>query len=305
MRTALEKAGILVEALPYIKKFWGRIVVVKYGGHAMLNDELKEAVLTDIVLMKFVGMNPVIVHGGGPDITRMIRKVGLESTFVNGMRVTDKATMEIVEMVLVGKINKSIVASINRLGGRAIGLCGKDGNLFEAVKKKVFVKQEDGGMQEVDLGFVGEIARVNPEIVATAFREGYIPVIAPTAVGDDNESYNINADSVAGRLAAALGADKLVILTDVEGILADREDPASLISTVKVSEVPVLKERGVISGGMIPKIDCCVDAITGGVRQAHILDGRIPHSILLEVFTDEGVGTMVLPDQHCALGTER
>jgi len=292
--SAVEKAGILVEALPYIKHFHGRIVVIKYGGHAMLNGHLKEAVMTDIVLMKFVGMHPVIVHGGGPEITAVLRRMGKESTFVNGLRVTDRETMEIVEMVLVGKINKEIVTMVNRFGGRAIGLCGKDANLIEAVKKKVRVER-DGVTEEVDLGFVGEVARVNADLVASVLREGYIPVIAPTAVGEDGASYNINADNVAGELAVALGAEKLVILTDVEGIMADRDDPATLISTVRVDQVPELISRGVISGGMVPKVECCVNALRGGVKRTHILDGRVPHSILLEIFTDEGIGTMVVP----------
>lgn len=295
--TAIEKAGILVEALPYIKHFHGRIVVIKYGGHAMLNGALKEAVITDVVLMKYVGMHPVIVHGGGPEITAVLRRMGKESSFVNGLRVTDRETMEIVEMVLVGKINKEIVAMVNRFGGRAIGLCGKDANLIEAAKKRVRVER-DGVTEEVDIGFVGEVARVNADLVASVLREGYIPVVAPTAVGPDGASYNINADSVAGELAVALGAEKLVILTDVEGIMADREDPATLISTVKVDEVPDLMARGIISGGMVPKVECCVNALRGGVRRTHILDGRVPHSILLEIFTDEGIGTMVvLPER--------
>ena len=228
MSTAMEKAAILVEALPYIKKFYGKTVVIKYGGHAMLSRELKEAVLTDAVLMKYVGMRPVIVHGGGPDITNMLKRVGIQSNFVDGLRVTDADTMEIVEMVLVGKINKEIVARINRIGGRAVGLSGKDACLFEAVKKCPKVQTSEGEMT-ADLGYVGEISRVNPGIVTTIIAEGYIPVIAPVAVGERGESYNINADSAAGRLAAALGADKLIILTDVEGILRDRNDPGSLI----------------------------------------------------------------------------
>ncbi|HUM59153.1 MAG TPA: acetylglutamate kinase [Bacillota bacterium] len=292
MSTAAEKAAILVEALPYIKKFYGKTVVIKYGGHAMLNRELKEAVLTDVVLMKYVGMHPVIVHGGGPDITGMLKRLGIQSNFVNGLRVTDADTMEIVEMVLVGKINKEIVARINRIGGRAVGLSGKDACLFEAVKKCAKVQTSEGEMT-ADLGYVGEISRVNPGIVTTIIAEGYIPVIAPVAVGEEGEGYNINADTAAGRLAAALGADKLIILTDVEGIMRDRNDPASLISVLRASEVPALIEEGIIEGGMIPKVECCLDALSSGVKTTHILDGRIPHSILLELFTDQGIGTMV------------
>lgn len=290
----MDRAAVLVEALPYIKKFYGKTVVIKYGGHAMLNPELKEAVLTDTVLMKYVGMNPVIVHGGGPEITDMLKRVGKESRFVGGLRVTDKETMEIVEMVLVGKINKEIVTRINGIGGRAVGLSGKDGNLFEAVKKYRKVRTPDGGEEMADIGFVGDISRVNPEIVATVISEGYIPVVAPVAVGQDGQGYNINADYAAGRLAAALGADKLIILTDVEGIMEDRNDPASLFSVLKTVEIPSLIDRGVIEGGMIPKVECCLDALTGGVKNTHILDGRELHSILLELFTDKGIGTMVV-----------
>lgn len=289
----LDRAAVLVEALPYIKKFYGKTVVIKYGGHAMLNPELKEAVLTDTVLMKYVGMNPVIVHGGGPEITGMLKRVGKESRFVDGLRVTDKETMEIVEMVLVGKINKEIVTRINGIGGRAVGLSGKDGDLFEAVKKYRKVRTSDGGEEMADIGFVGDISRVNPEIVATVISEGYIPVVAPVAVGEDRQGYNVNADYAAGRLASALGADKLIILTDVEGIMADRSDPASLFSVLKAGEIPSLIDRGIIEGGMIPKVECCLDALAGGVKTTHILDGRELHSILLELFTDKGIGTMV------------
>jgi len=291
---AMEKASILVEALPYIKKFYGKTVVIKYGGHAMINDDLKEAVLTDVVLMKYVGMHPVIVHGGGPEITGMLKRVNIESSFVGGLRVTDQDTMEIVEMVLVGKINKDIVARLNGYGGRAVGLSGKDDGLLRAVKKNGRVKKPDGSIEMVDIGFVGEISQVNPDIVATLLQEGYIPVVSPVAVGDQGESYNVNADTAASALAVALKADKLIILTDVEGILEDRNNSASLISTVTRDNVPVLVERGVIDGGMIPKVECCVRALDGGVQTTHILDGRVKHSILLEVFTDRGIGTMVV-----------
>jgi len=293
MSTAIEKAAILVEALPYIKKFYGKTIVIKYGGHAMINNELKEAVLTDVVLMKYVGIQPVIVHGGGPEITGMLKRVGIESQFVDGLRVTDGENMEIVEMVLAGKINKDIVAQLNRIGGRAVGLSGKDANLFQAVKKLHKMRTPDGGEEMADIGFVGDISRVNPELVATAIAEGYIPVVAPVAVGAAGESYNVNADYAAGRLAVALGADKLIILTDVEGIMADRSDPHSIISMLRVHEVPGLIRQGIIDGGMIPKVECCLDALAGGVKSTHILDGRVHHSILLEVFTDKGIGTMV------------
>ncbi|MDD4169893.1 MAG: acetylglutamate kinase [Desulfotomaculaceae bacterium] len=293
MSTALEKAAILVEALPYIKKFYGKTVVIKYGGHAMINNELKEAVLTDIVLMKYVGMHPVIVHGGGPEITAMLKRMGIVSNFVDGLRVTDEETMEIVEMVLAGKINKDIVSQINHIGGRAVGLSGKDAGLFQAVKKLHRIRTPEGGEEMADIGFVGEISQVNPGVIITVMNEGYIPVVAPVAVGDRCESYNVNADYAAGRLAAALEADKLIILTDVEGVMADRNDPGSLISVLRVEEYPTLVEQGKIDGGMIPKVECCLDALHGGVRTTHILDGRVPHSILLEVFTDKGIGTMV------------
>ncbi|MFA4886337.1 MAG: acetylglutamate kinase [Desulfotomaculaceae bacterium] len=293
MLKALERASVLVEALPYIKKFYGKTVVIKYGGHAMINPELKEAVLTDAVLMKYVGMNPVIVHGGGPEITDMLKRVGKESRFVGGLRVTDAETMEIVEMVLVGKINKDIVTRINRIGGRSVGLSGKDGDLFQAVKKYRKVRTPEGREEVADIGFVGDISRVNSGIVSIVIAEGYIPVVAPVAVGAEGQSYNINADYAAGRLAAALGADKLIILTDVEGILADRGDPKSIISVLHLNEVSSLIDQGKIDGGMIPKVECCMDALAGGVKTTHILDGRVPHSILLELFTDQGIGTMV------------
>jgi len=290
----MERAGILVEALPYIKKFYGKTVVIKYGGHAMVNCELKKAVLTDAVLMKYVGMHPVIVHGGGPDITGMLKKVGKESTFVGGLRVTDAETMEIAQMVLVGKINKDIVGMLNGIGGSAVGLSGKDGSLLMAEKKLGLVRNAEGAEELVDIGQVGRVRQVNPGILETVIREGYIPVVAPVATGEAGESYNVNADSAAGALAAALKADKLIILTDVEGILADRSDKNSLISTITVDEVPGLVDRGVIDGGMIPKVECCVNALQQGVGTTHILDGRVPHSILLEIFTDKGVGTMVV-----------
>ena len=293
MLSAREKASILVEALPYIKKFYGRTVVIKYGGNAMINCELKQAVLTDIVLMKYVGMHPVIVHGGGPGITGMLERVGKKSEFVGGLRVTDEETMDIVEMVLVGKINKEIVGMLNNIGGKAVGLSGKDADLLVARKKYGRVPAENGEDEVVDIGQVGAIDKVNPEIISTVIREGYIPVVAPVAAGEGGKSYNVNADSAAGALAEALQADKLIILTDVEGILADKDDTESLISTIKVGEVPDLIRKGIIQGGMIPKVECCVSAVNSGVKTTHILDGRVPHSILLEIFTDRGIGTMV------------
>ncbi len=289
--TPLEKASILVEALPYIRRFAGQTVVIKYGGRAMVSEELKKGVITDCILLKLVGIHPVLVHGGGTEIDTMLRRLGKDWKFVRGQRVTDEETMSVVEMVLAGKVNKEIVALINKLGGKGIGISGKDTNLIEAGKKTLPAAP---GEEPVDLGYVGEIIRINPEIIETMKNEGYIPVIAPIGVGKDGESYNINADYVAGEVAAALGANKLVLLTDVEGILADKNDPSSLLSVVKVSEVPELIRKGIIAGGMIPKIECCMQALKKGVGRVHIIDGRILHSILLEVFTDEGVGTMVV-----------
>lgn len=292
--SALEKAAILVEALPYIKKFYGKTVVIKYGGHAMVNEELKQAVMKDVILMKLVGMHPVLVHGGGPEITGMLERLGIRSTFVQGLRVTDAATMEVVEMVLVGKVNKEIVGLIQQLGGKAVGLSGKDGGLFQATKQLVTGKNGEGEDVPVDLGYVGEVSRVNPEIIETVIARGYIPVVAPVGAGPEGQSYNINADYVAGSVAAALKADKLVLLTDVEGIFANYQEKASLISSLNAAEVPRLVAEGVIAGGMIPKVECCVKALEAGVATTHIIDGRLAHSILLEVFTDQGIGTMVL-----------
>ncbi len=287
----LEKATILVEALPYIRKFAGQTVVVKYGGRAMLSEELKQGVIADCILLKLVGIHPVLVHGGGAAIEQMLRRLGKDWQFVRGQRVTDEETMEVVEMVLAGRVNKEIVSLINRLGGKGIGLSGKDANLIEARKQLL---PAEPGEAPVDLGFVGEVTRVNPEIIETVRGEGYIPVVAPIGVGRDGETYNINADYVAGAVAAALKANKLVLLTDVEGILEDRRDPQSLISVIRAGDVPGYIERGIIAGGMIPKVECCVQALGKGVGRTHIIDGRILHSILLEVFTDKGVGTMVV-----------
>ena len=291
---ALEKAGTLIEALPYIKEFYGCTVVIKYGGHAMINRELKKAVLTDLVLMKFVGINPVVVHGGGPEINVMLKKVGKESAFVGGLRVTDAETMEIVEMVLVGKLNKEIVAMLNRLGGKAVGLSGKDAMLIEATKKMGAARNQDGQMESCDIGYVGQVQKANPDIIHTLIREGYIPVISPVGIGADGKSYNINADTVAGKLAEELQATKLMLLTDVAGILRDKEDAGSLLPVLCTSEIDDLINRGIIAGGMIPKVECCVSAVNNGVKSTHILDGRVPHALLLELFTDKGVGTMVV-----------
>jgi len=284
--TAMEKAEILVEALPYIKEFYGKKVVIKYGGAAMADRVLKNKVMQDIVLMKFVGMHPIVVHGGGPEINNMLRRLGLKVAFENGLRVTDRETMGVVEMVLGGKVNKEIVAGINACGGKAIGISGKDGGLIEA--RPV----DDTGK----MGFAGEVHRINPEVVESIIENGYIPVIAPIGTDHKQESYNINADTAAAAIAVAIKADKLVLLTDVPGLLENPEDSESLISVLRVSEVDNYLERGVIAGGMVPKIKCCVESVTGGVGRTHIIDGRIPHSILLEIFTDEGIGTMVVDE---------
>jgi len=282
--TALEKASILVEALPYIKEFYGKTVVIKYGGSAMTDARLKKAVIEDIVLMRYVGMNPIVVHGGGPDITRMLSRLSMESRFIDGYRVTSAEAMEVVEMVLVGKVNKDIVNCINAMGGKALGLSGSDDHLIVA-------KPMPG---RDDLGFVGEVEAINPGIITTVIGEGYIPVISPVGVDNNGQSYNINADLVAAAVAIALNADKMVLLTDVPGLLANADDPESLIATLPVSEVPALVQRGVIAGGMLPKVECCLRAVKSGVKRTHIIDGRVLHSILLEIFTREGVGTMVV-----------
>ena len=280
--SAMEKAEVLVEALPYIKDFYGKRVVIKYGGAAMIDCELKMKVMQDIVLMKYVGMHPIVVHGGGPDITGMLGRLGIDTEFVDGLRVTDHETMEVVEMVLGGKVNKEIVAGINASGGKAVGISGKDGGLIKARPSDPSGK----------LGFVGEVEAVNPQIIDTLIENGYIPVIAPIGIDDKQQSYNINADLVAASIAVAMNADKLVLLTDVPGLLQDKNDNDSLISVLKVSQVPGYVDNGIIAGGMIPKLKCCVEAVTGGVSRTHIVDGRVPHSILLEIFTKEGVGTM-------------
>ncbi len=276
------RAQVLVQAMPYIQKYAGKTIVVKYGGNAMINEELKSAVMSDIVLLQLVGVNVVLVHGGGPEINAMLKKTGKESKFVNGMRVTDEETIDIVQMVLAGKVNKSLANQLNLSGGKAIGLCGLDGNLLKAEK------QTKNG----DIGFVGDITDVDVTVINDVINSGYIPVIATVAGGSKGEVYNINADIAAAAIAAKLNAQKLILMTDVRGLLRDKDDEDTLISVVNVSEVPRLKNEGIISGGMIPKIDCCVEAVRQGVDRAHILDGRIPHSILIELFSDEGIGTM-------------
>lgn len=279
-----ERAKVLVQALPYIQKYAGKTVVVKYGGNAMVNDDLKDAVMSDIVLMQLVGINVVLVHGGGPEISAMLKKIGKESKFVGGMRVTDGETIDIVQMVLAGKVNKDLVQLLEHHGGRAVGLCGLDGGMLTAEKLK---------SKEGDLGYVGRIIDVNTDIIVDASKNGYVPIISTVAGGENGEVFNINADVAAARIAAKLDAIKLILMTDIRGLLRDKDDENTLIPVINVSEVPSLKNQGIISGGMIPKIDCCVEAVRRGVNRAHILDGRIPHSILIELFSDEGIGTML------------
>lgn len=280
-----DRAQVLVEALPYIQRYYGKTVVIKYGGNAMISEELKKAVISDIILLRLVGVHVVVVHGGGPEINELLKKTGKESKFVNGLRYTDEETMEAVQMVLCGKVNKNLVATLNRAGGQAVGLCGLDGGMLKAVRR-----QEDG----VDYGLVGDITEVNPKVIQDAFQDGFIPVISTVAQGTDAEtSYNVNADTAAAKIAIAVGAEKLILLTDVRGLLRDKNDESTLISQVRLSEVPELVGQGIISGGMIPKVECCVDAVQNGVHRTHILDGRIPHSILIEVLSHAGIGTMI------------
>ncbi len=288
----IEKVTTLLEALPYIREFYGKTVVIKYGGNAMINEDLKEGFAQDVVLLKYVGINPVIVHGGGPQIGELLKKLNIESRFVGGMRVTDRETMNVVEMVLVGKVNKEIVKLINSHGGNAVGLSGKDGNLIVAEKiDHVKYLQEVNAPEIIDLGFVGRVKKVNPDIVNRLLESKFIPVIAPVGIGEDFEAYNINADLVAGEMAAALKAEKLIMLTDVEGI---KNKEGELIKSLKRQELSKLISNGTISGGMIPKVKACEIALTGGVKKAHIIDGRVKHSILLEMFTQEGIGTEII-----------
>ena len=281
----INKANILIEALPYIQRLWGKTVVIKYGGNAMKSDDLTHKILEDVTLLKYVGINPILVHGGGPEINAMLKRVGVESSFHNGLRITDAATMEIVQMVLAGKLNKNIVSDIGRLGGKAIGLCGKDAGLITVKKKPPL---SDG----VDLGFVGDIVSINTKLLNSLCADEYIPVISSVGTDENGESYNINADTAAAAIAAALKAEKLIFLTDIDGVRADPEDPASLFPVLTVDQSKALIEDGTISGGMIPKVTACTDAIEKGVRRVHILNGTIPHPIILEIFTDRGIGTM-------------
>lgn len=279
-------SDVLIQAMPYFKQWVGKTVVVKYGGNAMLNDDLKQAVMKDIVLLHTIGVNVVLVHGGGPEINKMLEKVGKESKFVNGLRYTDSETMEIVQMVLTGKLNKDIVGILLQEGGKAVGLSGVDSGLLRA--RKI---DKDGA----DLGFVGEVTEVHPEIVDSLLEQGFIPVISTVALGEtgDQSRYNINADTAAAKIAVALKAEKFVQLTNVAGVLKDVNDPSSLITRIPMPTVPQLMESGVIAGGMIPKIECCMIALKGGVPRTHIIDGRVPHSLLIEMFSDRGIGTMI------------
>lgn len=292
MFAANDKAAILVEALPYIQEFYGKIVVVKYGGNAMINEELKEKVMQDVALMKYVGIQPVIVHGGGPEITGFLGKVGKETEFINGLRVTDAETVEIAEMVLDGKINSDIVTLLNRRGVSAVGLSGKDANLIRA-KKKLATVYEGEESKMVDIGYVGEVEAIDTRLLRDLIAHDYIPVIAPIGVGADGESYNINADYVAAEIAGALGAEKLLLLTDVEGIYKDYEDKSSFISTLTAAEARRYIEDGTLTGGMIPKVEACLRALEAGAAKTHIIDGRLSHSIILEIFTSAGIGTQV------------
>lgn len=286
-----DRARILVEALPYIREFARKTVVIKYGGHAMIDDRLRHGFAQDVVLLKFVGIDPVIVHGGGPQIGQVLEKMGIESTFIDGMRVTDNQTMDVVEMVLGGKVNKDIVSLINRAGGKAVGLSGKDGGLISARKMEITRQEGEQPPEIIDLGQVGQVESINRAVLEVLKKDDFIPVIAPIGTGPDGQTYNINADLVAGSIAAALGAEKLILLTDVEGVM-DRK--GRLLSTIETGRVRSLEAEGVISGGMLPKLACCVEAVKGGTRKAHILDGRKPHAVLLEIFTDHGIGTEII-----------
>ncbi|MEJ2589188.1 MAG: acetylglutamate kinase [Deltaproteobacteria bacterium] len=287
-----ERAQVLIEALPYIRRFNRATVVVKYGGHAMADEELKQKFALDIILLKYVGMNPVVVHGGGPQIGDFLRRLSIQSEFVDGMRVTDPQTMDVVEMVLVGKVNKEIVTLINRNGGSAVGLSGKDGGLISAKKLKYLKRKDQNSAPElIDMGMVGEITAVDTGILLRLMESEFIPVIAPVGSGPEGETYNINADLVAGSVAAALNARKLILLTDTHGVLDQTDE---LISTLKMEEARDLISKGVIAGGMIPKVNCCLSALTDGVRKAHIIDGREEHAILLEILTKGGVGTEIV-----------
>ena len=291
MHKLIEKASTLMEALPYIRRFAGKTIVIKYGGHAMADEALKESFALDVVLLKSLGINPVVVHGGGPQINETLKRYGIVSEFVMGMRVTDAATMAVVEMVLTGQVNKDVVGYLNQHGGRAVGLSGKDGNLLLCKKLMQEVKRDDGSVEMVDIGYVGDVVKVNQELIQTLEHGKFLPVIAPVGVGEGGESYNINADLVAGKVAGALKAEKLILLTDVSGV---KNLSGELMTSISLDDVPALIDNGTITGGMIPKVNCCVDALREGVKKAHIVDGRLLHAVLLEIFTDVGVGTEIM-----------
>ena len=293
--SAEDKASILVEALPYIREFYGKTVVIKYGGNAMVSEDLKEKIMQDISLMKYVGIRPVMIHGGGPGITGFLNRLGKQSEFISGLRVTDEETVDIVEMVLAGKINSELVTRLNQLGIRAVGLSGKDANLVRAQKKFATVYQNHSE-EKVDVGFVGEVVEVNSKIIDDLLNQNYVPIIAPIGVDSEGKSYNINADDFASAIAGALHAEKFLLLTDTEGVYKNFEDKTSFISTLTVSEAKSYIKEGIISGGMIPKIEACLHAIDSGTNKTHIIDGRVPHSIILEMFTSQGIGTQVVKD---------
>ena len=288
MQELIKKAGILIEALPYIQKFSGKTVVIKYGGNAMINEELKNSVMEDITLLKFIGLNPIVVHGGGPDISKALNERGVKSKFVNGLRVTDDITMQTAQQVLIGKTNKEIVALLNTNGGRAVGISGIDGSFIECKKQYTEV---DG--EKVDIGYVGDIVHVKHCLIDLLSSDQYIPVIAPIGTDEDGNSYNINADTAAASIAAKLHAENMILVSDIPGLLRNPEDEGSLIPRATLSEIEELKKDGVISGGMITKVDCLVTAVQGSVQRAVIIDGRVPHSILIEMFSEEGIGTLV------------
>jgi acetylglutamate kinase len=296
MEKLIEKANVLIEALPYMRQFYKRTMVVKYGGHAMGDERLKESFAQDIVLLKYVGINPVVVHGGGPQIGQTLERIGKKSDFMEGMRVTDRETMDVVEMVLVGKVNKEIVALINQHGGQAVGLSGKDGRLIQARKLQLYREQKgDKPPELIDLGMVGEVEAIHAEVIKTLEASRFIPIIAPVGVGEQGETYNINADLVAGKLAPALDATKLIFLTDVPGVL---DSEGNLISSLDTTQAADLVEQGVLMGGMLPKVRYAIEAVNAGVDKAHIVDGRVEHAVLLEIFMDRGVGTEIVRADH-------
>lgn len=284
LETEATRVRVLSEALPYIQKFAGRTIVIKYGGAAMKDDTLKEYVIRDIVFLASVGVNPVVVHGGGPEINIWLTKLGIKPQFKDGLRVTDAATMDVVEMVLVGRVNKELVTMVNNAGGKAVGICGKDGNLVKA-----------RSIDREKVGFVGEVVSVDSSLVDSLVKSGYVPIISSVAADHTGQAHNINADTIAGEIAAALGAEKLILLTDTPGILQDYKDPSTLLYQLSIQDARELIDQGVVGGGMIPKVNCCVRSLAQGVKAAHIIDGRLPHALLLEIFTDDGIGSMIVP----------